>query len=103
MTDLTTTILSILAIILKVYLIIIGVGLVVYFIFVGFLLWGIWWLIRKKPALALFLLLVLIALGTAEVMTPASITLGVGTLVSAVLMLITQYGRLKKGLKRRRK
>ena len=78
-----------------------GAILAVYIAIQAFLLYLTYKLISKHPALSLFLLIVIIAIAVVGSLDPATVIPAVATGVTAVLMLVTQYKKLKRGLRLR--
>jgi hypothetical protein len=66
-------------------------------IFIG---WLIYKFAKKNPALSIFLFVVLLVLGTLEVVTIEGFLAGVATYVTALISLLLSYNKLEDGLKR---
>lgn len=85
---------------IEIILLIMGISLVIYFIILILVLYIIYRLIRKYPVVALFLLLILIAIGIVGSLNPVTIAPALATLISSALLIMSQYKRLKRGLKK---
>lgn len=55
---------------------------------------------KKNPILSIFLLIILLVLGTLQVVTVEGFLAGVATYVTALISLLVSYDKLQEGLKR---
>lgn len=86
--------------ILQTILAILGIVLIVVLIICIIIAVLIYKFAKKKPILALFLFILLLVIGTLQVLTLEGIVTGVATYVAAILSLSLSYNRLKIGLKK---
>lgn len=82
-----------------------GVGIAVTIFFIILLaiqiliLYGAYKLATKKPWIAIFLLVLVLVVATAECFTPATIAFGISAWIGALISIKLSYKKLKKAFK----
>lgn len=76
-----------------------SIVLIVVFVLVVLMAFLIYKFAKKNPGLSIFLLILLLVIGTLEVVTVGGIVAGVATYVTAAISLMASYKKLKRGLK----
>jgi hypothetical protein len=83
---------------LSILLSVLGIILIIVFILALVIAFLIYKFAKKYPILSIFLLILLIVIGTLEVISIGGIAFGVATYITAVISLLVSYKKLKKGL-----